>query len=66
MAIQVLRMGYNSKSTKYKQLYNLQYRYIKENNSINMITIIPKDGMEKLEGIYHKKAVNIHMSEKKK
>ena len=30
-----------------------------------MITIIPKDGMEKLEGIYHKKAVNIHMSEKK-
>ena len=66
MAIQVLRMGYNSKSTKYKQLYNLQYRYIKENNSINMITIVPKDGMKKLEGIYHKNAVNIPTPNKKK
>ena len=66
MAIQVLKMGYSSKSTKYKQLYDLQYRHIKYDGSVHIITIIPRDGMKKLEGIYHKNAVNIPRPKKKK
>lgn len=56
MAIQVLKMGYSKKSSMYKKLHGIQYRYVPYNKTSYMITIIPRDALKKLEGIYHKKS----------